>query len=102
MQEHFEQIKKTYDDFQNHLLKNNVLLARDTGIGYWGVTPLAETFEIFKRINLGKYKNMIDIGSGDGRIVLLASLFGVKSKGIEFDKVAVQTSKNAQILFSLT
>jgi len=83
--QHFKKLKDKYDRFQNHLLKNGQLLAKDTKIGYWGVTPLREAYEVFNRLNISSYKSFMDIGSGDGRIVLLASLFGMKAHGIEFD-----------------
>ena len=89
---HFTKLKTKYDNFQNHLLRNGVLLAKDTKIGYWGVTPLQETYELFKLLNIGSYGSFLDIGSGDGRIVLLASLFGVESHGIEFDDWLVNSS----------
>ena len=92
MDEHFKAIKEKYDAFQNHLLRKGMLLSKDTNIGYWGVTPLPETFEMFKLINLGAYKSMLDLGSGDGRIVLLGSLFGLDSHGIEFDEWLINTS----------
>jgi tRNA1(Val) A37 N6-methylase TrmN6 len=41
-------------------------------------------FELFKKIELCKFKNFIDLGSGDGRVVLIASLF-TSAAGIEYD-----------------
>jgi len=92
MVDHFDAIKQKYSDFNNFLLAKGVLPARDTIIGYWGVTPLDETHELFHRINLGSHKSFVDLGSGDGRIVLLAALFGVKAHGIEFDSWLTNTS----------
>ncbi len=90
--EYFNKIKEKYDNFQRFLLENGRLPAMDTKIGYWGVTPLPELYELFKRINLGQYKNFIDIGSGDGRVVLLASIFGIEAHGIEYDQWLSNTS----------
>jgi hypothetical protein len=92
MHEHYLKVKEKYDEWQTYLLKKGQLLAKDTGIGYWGVTPLPETFELFSRINLEKFGSMLDMGSGDGRIVLLASLFGIDSHGIEFDEWLINSS----------
>jgi len=92
MQHKFKKLKEKYDSFQNHLLNNGKLLAKDTVIGYWGVTPLEEAFELFNVLNLQQYKNFMDLGCGDGRIVLLASLFGVEAHGIEFDRDLVHSS----------
>jgi len=85
MEEHYKAVKEKYDRFQQHLLSKGQLLAKSTAVGFWGVTPLPEAFEAFKLINLGSYSSFLDLGSGDGRMVLLASLFGVKSVGIEMD-----------------
>ncbi len=80
---HFEKIHKSYKEFEKHLLSKGQLPAMDTGIGYWGVTNCQDLFEFFQKIKLEKYKNFIDLGSGDGRVVLIASLFGLKATGIE-------------------
>jgi hypothetical protein len=85
MIEKYNRVKAIYDNFHKFLEKNNKLPLKDTGIGYWGVTPVDDAFSFFKKINLHNYKNFLDIGSGDGRIVLLASIFGVESHGIEYD-----------------
>jgi hypothetical protein len=91
-QEHFTKIKERYDDFLSYLLNNGLLPARDTNIGYWGVTSLPELYELFDRIKLGGYRRFIDLGSGDGRVVLTASLFGLEAHGIEFDPWLVNTA----------
>lgn len=90
--DHFNKLNKTYDDYQRFLLKKGRMLFKDTKVGIWGVTPLAETYELFKLLNIGSNRSFIDIGSGDGRIVLLASIFGLKSHGVEFDPALVNSS----------
>ncbi|MFP4402794.1 MAG: class I SAM-dependent methyltransferase [Candidatus Woesearchaeota archaeon] len=85
MIENYNKIKTIYDEFHKFLEKNNRLPLKDTGIGYWGVTPIDDAFSFFQKIKLNNYKNFLDIGSGDGRMVLLASLFNVISHGIEYD-----------------
>jgi hypothetical protein len=98
---HYNAIKTKYDEYQTHLLKNGRLPARDTGIGFWGATPVEETYELFKRIGMHRYRNFLDLGSGDGRIVLLASLFDIQAKGIEFDseliRIATDIRRNLDI-----
>ena len=49
-----------------------------------------DIYDFFVKIKLQQYKNFIDLGSGDGKVVLIASLF-VKATGIEFDKELVKT-----------
>ncbi len=98
----FSTINRKYDDFHRHLLKHGKLPQKDTGIGYWGVTPLPEAYELFRRMDLGNLGKFIDLGSGDGRIVLLASLFGIESHGIEFDPGLVNTSLVIRRLLNLS
>ncbi|MFA6888307.1 MAG: hypothetical protein WC254_02315 [Candidatus Woesearchaeota archaeon] len=84
-EEHIEQIKQAYKDFEQSLLKTGQFLSKDTGIGYWGITPLQELHELFKSIDIIKHKHVLDLGSGDGRVVLLAAAMGIKATGIEGD-----------------
>lgn len=82
---HFEDVKKVYDEFYKFLiLKHNMYPVKDTGIGYWGVSVADEIFEIFKKIDLSKYNHVLDLGSGDGKVSIIASLF-TRSTGIEYD-----------------
>jgi 16S rRNA A1518/A1519 N6-dimethyltransferase RsmA/KsgA/DIM1 with predicted DNA glycosylase/AP lyase activity len=48
------------------------------------------------KINLQKFKNFIDIGSGDGKVVLIASLFEIDAVGIEFDKKLIDVGIKIQ------
>lgn len=84
-QEHVEMLKKAYHDFETYLLRNGIFLARDTGVGYWGVTHIDELHTVFKEIEVHKHKKLIDLGSGDGRVVLMAAAMGIKATGIEAD-----------------
>jgi len=86
MEEHYSEIKHKYDEFYKELLQKGRIPVKDTGLGFWGAAVTDEVFEIFKRINLSKFNHLLDIGSGDGKVVLIASLFGIKATGIEIDK----------------
>jgi len=48
------------------------------------------------KIKLQNYKNFLDLGSGDGKVVLIASLFGVHACGIEHDKKLLKVGKKIQ------
>jgi len=87
-----ELIKKKYDDYTNSLLKQGKLPLRRTEKGFWGNSVHDEVFELFNKIKLEKYKSFIDLGSGDGRVVLIASLF-TNAKGIEVDKELIEKSR---------
>jgi hypothetical protein len=56
----------------------------DTEHGIWGASAMDHCFELFMRIRLDERKGFVDLGSGDGRIVLIAALF-TDSCGIEGD-----------------
>src|SRR3989338_6501863 len=84
-QSHVEMLKKAYLDFETYLLRNGIFLARDTGIGYWGVTHIEALHNALQEAEVHKHKQFIDLGSGDGRVVLMAAAMGVKATGIEAD-----------------
>ena len=81
----FQEIKRSYLEFERELMRQGKLPMWDTGIGFWHGSNCDEIFELFKRIKLGGYKDFLDLGSGDGRVVLIASLF-TKATGIEIDR----------------
>ena len=93
MKDKFIQIKHEYQNFDKETIEQFRLVIRDTEKGIWGPADLDTCYKFFKKIKLQNFKNFLDLGSGDGRIVFLASLF-TNSTGIEFDQdlhdVAVQ------------
>lgn len=96
MEQEFIEIKKEYDNLQRDMLKQGKLPLADTGVGFWGGAITEEVFEAFKKIKLHKFRSFLDLGSGDGRVVLIASLFGVKSAGIEIDNGLFRKSLEIQ------
>jgi len=88
----FNELKQKYDEFYKSFYQRGSLPVGDTEKGIWGAAITDHLYEFFKKINLGKYKTFLDLGSGDGKVVLIASLFGVKAVGIEFDKDLIKTS----------
>jgi len=106
MEDKFNEIKKEYDDFDKALMKQGRLPMKDTGIGFWNASPSSDVFELFKKLQLQNYKHLLDLGSGDGRVTLIASLF-TKATGIELDQELVNKAvemkhrlnvKNAEFL----
>lgn len=93
METKFLTIKKEYENFDRNLLKQGQLPLWDTGVGFYSAAILTETFELFKKINLQNYNHFLDLGSGDGRVVLTASLF-TKATGIEIDPKLIAASLN--------
>ena len=82
----FNQIKSEYDNFYRALLRKGKLPMWSTAKGFWNAAVTDEVYEAFKKIKLNKFKSFIDLGSGDGKVVLLASLFCKNAEGIEIDK----------------
>lgn len=81
----FKIIKQEYDNFYRELLKKGKLPMRSTELGFWNAAISQEVYEAFKKINLQKFNSFIDLGSGDGKITLIASLFCKQAEGIEID-----------------
>ncbi|MBW2999582.1 hypothetical protein KY339_02815 [Candidatus Woesearchaeota archaeon] len=100
MQEKFNKIKQYYNNLLSELLKEKKFPLRQTEKGYWGITSLDDVFELFKKINLNNYKKFLDLGSGDGRVVLVASLF-TNAEGIEADKELFEKSKEIKNLLKI-
>ncbi|MBW2981989.1 methyltransferase domain-containing protein [Candidatus Woesearchaeota archaeon] len=88
----FQLLKQRYEEFYNSFYERGSLPVGDTEKGIWGAAVTDHIFEFFKKIKLQNYKTFIDLGSGDGKVVLIASLFGVKAVGIEFDSDLIETS----------
>jgi len=83
----FSQIKKEYDNFYRELMRKGKLPMWSTSKGFWNASISDEIYEAFKRLGLNKFNNFLDIGSGDGKVVLIASLFCQNSEGIEIDEI---------------
>ncbi len=53
--------------------------------GLWATSVIEEIYQVFVRLKLSNYEHFVDLGSGDGRVVAVASLF-TKATGIEIDR----------------
>jgi hypothetical protein len=84
--EKFGQIREAYAQFTRDLLKKGQLPLRSTSIGFWNPAADEEVYAAFKQLGLEKYRSFLDIGSGDGRVVHIASLFVPRSEGVEADE----------------
>ncbi len=85
----FLNIEKAYLELEKRFKvsgKGNVFL---TNTGIYGVADIEKVFKFFQEIHLEEYESFIDLGSGDGRVVLVASLF-TKAYGVESDKELVK------------
>ena len=81
----FARIKEEYENFYKSLMKRGRLPMRSTEKGFWNASSSDEVYEAFKKTKLHKFKSFLDIGSGDGKVVLIAALFCKSTDGIEID-----------------
>lgn len=98
----FLQIKKEYDDFYRNLLREGRLPMWSTSKGFWNASISDEIYEIFKIIGLQKFKSFLDIGSGDGKVVLIASLFCQNAEGIEIDNLLHNKAEEIRKKFGIS
>ena len=91
----FQTICKAYQELEKELKASGRGLVWDTQKGIFGASQCERLYELFKRIGLSQYKKFLDIGSGDGRAVLIASLF-TDATGIECDEDLVEMGKKIQ------
>jgi len=87
----FERIKTYYNTFYASFMAKGSLPVGATKAGYWGVASSDDLLDLFKRIKLSKYNNFIDLGSGDGKVAMIASLF-THAEGVELDEALFSTS----------
>lgn len=63
-----------------------------TPAGMWACSRSEEVYDLLGQLNLEAYNHFVDLGSGDGRVVLIASLF-LPATGIEADPGLVEASR---------
>jgi len=86
LQEWNTALKTAYDNYYKSLFKIGKLPLRSTKLGFWGPAVHEELWDLFiGYLNLYSARSFIDLGSGDGKVVLLASLF-TDAHGIEGDE----------------
>jgi predicted RNA methylase len=67
---------------------------RVTEVGLWTRSVINEVYDLFLQLDLATFACLADLGSGDGRVVLLASLF-TRAVGIEADPTLLELSRAA-------
>ena len=88
----FKKIQTAYQDFYQSLeLSQNTPPYRNTKSGMWATSPAEEVYRAFCHFELDQYCHMADLGSGDGIVVAIASLF-TRATGYELDEWLYQQS----------
>jgi hypothetical protein len=81
----FRKIQVAYQEFYQKLkLEENSLPYRSTKSGMWASSSAEEVYRGFRHFQLDQYNHMADLGSGDGIVVAIASLF-TQATGYEVD-----------------
>ena len=88
----FRKVKTAYQDFYQSLkLSEDRLPYRSTKSGMWATSTAEEAYGGFCHFQLDQYSHMADLGSGDGIVVAIASLF-TQATGYEIDEWLYQKS----------
>ena len=88
----FRKIQTAYQGFYQRLKNlNHRLPYRRTKSGMWATSEAEEVYRGFCHFNLDQYTHMADLGSGDGIVVAIASLF-TQATGYEIDEWLHQQS----------
>jgi cyclopropane fatty-acyl-phospholipid synthase-like methyltransferase len=92
MKSEFDKIVDYFEKLDDEHKQINKKLVYSTEKGIFGTSDLEVVYEFFKKIKPSPTDVFVDIGSGDGRVVLVANLF-CRGVGVEFDKELVKNSK---------
>lgn len=88
----FERIKQAFTQKDGEGLQGGSLPMRSTERGFWGTSNLDDVYEFFVQKSFPEDTRFLDLGAGDGRVVLVADLF-VQAAGVEFDEDLVDEGK---------
>jgi protein-L-isoaspartate O-methyltransferase len=89
--ESFQKINTFYEQYYAALKEKGIHSHKETEKGFWLSSVSTEVFDLFRTIGLEQFNHFADLGSGDGKVALIASVF-TKSTGIEFDQELVKRS----------
>ena len=83
-------------------MQRGSLPMRSTQRGFWGTSNLDDVYSFFVQKKFPRHTRFLDLGAGDGRVVMVANLF-VDAVGVEFDAdlVAQGRAVAAQLGFDL-
>jgi len=82
--ESFEKVEAVYLSFYETLKRDGLLPYRSTKSGMWATSGIRQVYGAFRHFELHRYNHMADLGSGDGIVVLIGSLF-THATGYETD-----------------
>lgn len=86
--EDFKRIRAAFKEKDEQSMQLGSLPMRSTKKGFWGTSNLDDVYNFFLQKNFDKDTQFLDLGAGDGRVVLVAGLF-VQARGVECDEALV-------------
>ena len=93
--ESFAKIEKEYQEYDKQRILSGKFLQK-TSLGHYGTAAVSSLLESFSKLYLGQFRSFVDLGSGDGRAALIASLF-TQATGVEIDESLISVSKEMSI-----
>jgi hypothetical protein len=88
----FARIESHYRERYQRLDQSGEGCYRLTGLGAWAASVPDHVYYFFQQLGLERQRLLIDLGSGDGLVACIASLF-TRSVGIEIDQHLCHTAK---------
>lgn len=90
----FSDIKHYFEEQDRAMLSHGKLLVHDTSCGIFGVTHLDDAHQFFTKIRLERFRHLADLGCGDARVAIVASLF-TRATGVELDSEVARRARAA-------
>jgi hypothetical protein len=97
----FHKVEEAYHLYYEALLREGMLPYRSTETGMWATSDGKEVYEALRYFSADKYTSFADLGSGDGKVVLIASLFTLAT-GYETDPELYRASVEIRNALRLT
>lgn len=97
----FRKIETAYQSLYQALKLDGGLPYRRTSLGMWATSSAEGVYRAFCHFQLDQYIHMADLGSGDGIVVLIGSLF-TQATGYEIDELLHQQSIKLRNSLNLT
>ena len=91
----FRVIEKAYVNIKLALESTDQPEYKSTKSGMWAVSKPVELYHAFCHFQLARYEHLADLGSGDGRVALIGSLF-TRTTGYETDEEQYKKSLEIQ------
>lgn len=88
----FLKIREAFQEKDNESMSRGRLPMRSTARGFWGTSHLDDVWNFFEQMAFPDGTRFMDLGCGDGRVVLVASLF-VTASGVEYDEDLIEEGR---------